>query len=231
MTELAFLKTAARPIAYRLRAGGSPTLVFLCGYASDMEGTKALILDGLAKDRGQALLRFDYSGTGSSPGQLPDGNVEMWVEDALAVIDEVTDGPLLVVGSSLGGWIGLHVARLRPDRVQAFVGIAAAPDFTDWGFTEEQRTAGAPMFQPHFFAAGDRMALLRDEIAIDCPVRLIHGEADQQVPYDVGLRTLVTLRSDDVQLTLIKGGGHRLTEPHEIATILDTISDLLEPTA
>src|SRR4051794_10573131 len=130
------IDVTGRRIAYRLRRGAGPTLVFLPGYASDMEGAKALALDGFARRRGLAMLRFDYSGTGSSGGRFDDGTLDLWLEEALAAIDQLVDGPLIMIGSSMGGWIALHLALLRPARVRALVGIAAAPDFTDWGFRD-----------------------------------------------------------------------------------------------
>src|SRR5262245_25711015 len=132
-SEIAYIEVAGRSIAYRRRKGTAPTLVFLPGYASDMEGAKALALDSFAAARGQAMLRLDYSGTGSSGGRFEDGTLDRWLDEALAAVDELTEGPLIPVGSSMGGWIALHVAQRRPERVQALVGIAAAPDFTDWG--------------------------------------------------------------------------------------------------
>ncbi|HEY8592146.1 MAG TPA: alpha/beta hydrolase [Sphingomicrobium sp.] len=233
-----------RSIAYRARPGSSPTLVFLPGYASDMEGTKALALDGFAQERGSSMLRLDYSGTGSSAGRFEDGTLALWLEEALAAVDELTDGPLILVGSSMGGWIALHLALLRPERVQALAGIAAAPDFTEWGFGPPQRAMleregrlGQPdpegRATPHlmtqaFWQSGQALRLLDGEIAIDCPVRLIHGEDDRDVPLDVAFRTMRALRSSDVQLNVIKGGGHRLSESHEIAAILHTVEGLLE---
>src|SRR5689334_9917242 len=110
------LNAHGRTIAYRLRAGGQPTLVFLPGYASDMEGAKALALDAFAERRGLGMLRFDYSGTGSSGGDFEDGTLALWLEDSLAGLDAVTEGPLILIGSSMGGWIALHVALTRPER-------------------------------------------------------------------------------------------------------------------
>lgn len=240
----AFLDVGDRRIAYRLRAGGSPTLVFLPGYASDMEGTKAVALDAFAAGRGLAMLRFDYSGTGASSGPFEQGTLALWLEDALAAIDRLTDGPLILAGSSMGGWIALHLALLRPDRVRALVGIAAAPDFTEWGLTSEQKAAlqrdgrieepnpygEAPqVFTRGFWESGQQLRLLDGPIAIDCPVRLIHGEQDEDVPLDVAFRTLRAVRSADVQLLTLKGGGHRLSEPREIDAILRTVAALLEP--
>src|SRR5215210_5275871 len=126
-------------LAYRMRAGGAPALLFLPGYASDMEGTKALAIDALAAERGLAMLRFDYSGTGASGGRFEDGTLALWLDDARTVIDTLTEGPLTLIGSSMGAWIALHLALAIPERVRALVGIAAAPDFTEWGFTPEQK--------------------------------------------------------------------------------------------
>src|SRR3954447_22637688 len=227
-SDIAYIEVRGRSIAYRCRSGASPTLLFLPGYASDMEGAKALALDAFAERRGLAMLRFDYSGTGSSLGQFEEGTLDAWIEEALAVVDQLTDGPLILVGSSMGGWLALHVAQLRRERVQALVGIAAAPDFTDWGFSDGDAAEKAGISRG-FWESGQRLRLLEREIGIDCPVRLVHGELDRDVPLDVAFRTLRKLRSADVQLTVIKDGGHRLSEPLEIETILRTVSGLLEP--
>jgi pimeloyl-ACP methyl ester carboxylesterase len=226
--ELAYIEVGGRSIAYRFRPGAEPTIVFLPGYASDMEGTKALALDAFAQRRGLAMLRFDYSGTGSSGGRFEEGTLALWLEEALAVVDRLTEGPIILVGSSMGGWIALHVALLRPDRVQALVGIAAAADFTDWGFADAA-AAELQGLAPGFWQSGQQLLLLGKDIAIDCPVRLLHGERDEEVPLDVAFRTMRALRSADVQLTVLKGGGHRLSEGHEINAILRTVATLLEP--
>jgi pimeloyl-ACP methyl ester carboxylesterase len=246
MNEIAHLELDDRRIAYRLRNGSSPTLVFLPGYASDMEGTKALALDAFAQERGQAMLRLDYSGTGSSGGRFEEGTLALWLEEALAALDRLTRGPLILVGSSMGAWIALHLALLRGERVKALVGIASAPDFTDWGMSSEQRSAllgegrieqpnpygpEAQVFTRAFFESGQRLLLLGSEIAIDCPCRLLHGEADREVPLEVAFRLMRALRSSDVQLNVLKGGGHRLSEPHEIQAIVKTLEALLEPKA
>jgi len=218
--------------------------MFLPGYASDMEGAKALALDGLAERRGLAILRFDYSGTGSSDGEFEDGTLGGWLAEALHMLDNFTQGPVILVGSSMGGWIALHIARQRPERVAALVGIAAAPDFTDWGYSEaekaelersgrlEQPNPYGP--EPHvttlrFRQSGQELRLLDSAIAIDCPVRLVHGDADSEVPLEIAMRTMERLRSADVQLLVLKGGGHRLSEPNEIDSILRTVAGLLEP--
>ena len=228
MTELRHFNVAGRRIAYRARSGSSPTLVFLPGYASDMEGAKALALDTFAAERGLAMLRFDYSGTGSSGGSFADGTVALWLEEAFAAVDALTDGPLVLIGSSMGGWIALHVALLRPERVRALVGIAAAPDFTEWGFADRDAAITQGLARG-FWESGQQLLLLGGEIAIDCPVRLIHGELDSDVPIEVASRLMRKLRSSDVQLNVLKGGGHRLSEPNEIRAILRTVTALLEP--
>lgn len=229
--EVQYNEVAGRSIAYRRREGSAPTLVFLPGYASDMEGAKALALDAFAGRGGHSMLRLDYSGTGSSAGRFADGTLANWLEEAVAAIDRLTEGPLIVVGSSMGGWLALHLALLRPERVRALVGIAAAPDFTQWGFTEEQaaQLTDESHLTPAFWESGQRMLLFGQEIAVDCPVRLLHGECDTDVPLDVAFRLLRALRSSDVQLNVLKGGGHRLSEPHEIEAILRAVAALLEP--
>ena len=226
MSKVAYLEIADRRIAYRQREGGSPTLVFMPGYASDMEGTKALAIDAFAGRRGIAMLRFDYSGTGSSSGRFEDGTLDLWLEEALQVIDRLSRGPLVLIGSSMGGWIALHIALLRPERVQSLVGIAAAPDFTDWGFTNDAADEGR--MTRRVWESGQRL-LLGGSIGVDCPVRLIHGECDEEVPLRVAFKTLRALRSSDVQLNVLKDGGHRLSTPHEIDAILRTVATLLEP--
>jgi pimeloyl-ACP methyl ester carboxylesterase len=194
-----------------------------------MEGAKALALDAFAAERGLSMLRFDYSGTGSSAGRFEDGTLALWLEEALAVLDQLTDGEVIVVGSSMGGWIALHLALLRPDRVRALVGIAAAPDFTNWGFADGD-AAVANNIARGFWESGQQLLLLDHPIGVECPVRLLHGELDRDVPLDVAFRLMRALRSSDVQLNVLKGGGHRLSEPHEIRAILDTVIALLEPT-
>ena len=231
-------------LAYRVRPGSTPTLVFLPGYASDMDGTKAVALDAFAERRGLAMLRFDYSGTGASAGRFEDGTLAGWLDEALAIIAQLTEGPLILIGSSMGGWIAVHLAMRLPDRVEALVGIAAAPDFTDWGFTGEQKEG----LQRHgkiewidsdsgelrvatraFWESGEAMRLLESPITVDCPVRLVHGDADRVVPVRVATGLMRQLRSADVQLQILKGGGHRLSEPREIEAILRTVTALLEP--
>lgn len=241
--DIAFADYRGSKLAYRLRPGGSPPLVFLPGYASDMEGTKAVALDALAGELGIAMLRFDYSGTGSSEGRFEDGTLGGWLDEALHLLDTLTEGQVIVAGSSMGGWIALLVAKHRPDRVAGLLGIAAAPDFTDWGFDEEAKAEmrrSGRLEEPNpygpepyvttlgFWESGEALRLLEGPIPVDCPVRLVHGDADGEVPVEIALRTMRQLRSADVQLTLVKGGGHRLSEPHEIEAILRAAASLME---
>jgi pimeloyl-ACP methyl ester carboxylesterase len=240
--DLRHLKFNGARIACRLREGGSPTLMFLPGYASDMAGTKALAIDAFAEARGLAMLRFDYSGTGASDGDFEDGTLGGWLDETLHMLDRNVDGPAILIGSSMGGWLAMLVARERPDRVAGLVGIAAAPDFTDWGYSGDEkqtlRDAGRleqpnpygpePHLTTHrFWESGQELRVLEEAIRVDCPVRLIHGDADAEVPVAVVMRTVEQLRSADVQLTIIKGGGHRLSERHEIEAILRSVAALV----
>lgn len=185
-------------LAYRHTPGAGPTVLFLCGYASDMNGTKALHLEQWAKARGQAYLRFDYAGCGESEGSFEDETLATWRDDALRMIDQGIEGPVVLVGSSMGGWIMALVAKARPDRVAGMVGIAAAPDFTDWGFTMEQKLAllqTGRIEQPNdygdaptvttraFWASGEANRVLVQPIAFDGPVRLLQGQKDKEVPW------------------------------------------------
>ena len=236
-----------RKIAYRLRDKHpdvpGPTLMFLPGYGSDMDGTKAVEIDRFAAAAGLAFLRFDYSGTGSSGGDFADGTLTRWLDEVVSAIDLLVEGPVLLIGSSMGGWLALHAALKRSERVAAIVGIAAAPDFTDWGYTPEQRQSlistarfetssaeGGPPLVTHarFVESGAALRMLHSPILIDCPVRLIHGDKDEEVPVGVAFKLLDSIHSGDVQLHLIKHGGHRLSQPHEIEALLRATAVLAE---
>jgi len=241
---IAFLERETGPrLAYRQLSGRGPAIVFLPGYASDMDGAKAVALHAYAEREGLSFLRFDYAGTGSSDGEFEDGTLASWTDDAALLIDRLTDEPVVLVGSSMGGWISLHLALRIRERIAAIVGIAAAPDFTEWGLPghlkdrlgagetlrREFPDGGAQVTTAGFWQSGQSMRLLDSEIAIDCPVRLIHGDLDDAVPLDIAFRLKDALRSADVQVTVIKGGGHRLSEAHEIDAILRTVAALVEP--
>ena len=224
--------------------GAGATVVFLGGYASDMTGTKATYLEAWCRARGRAFVRFDYQGHGRSSGRLVDGTIGAWRDDALAVLQECVSGPLVLVGSSMGAWIMVLVALAVPERIHALVGLAAAPDFTEdllWDrLGADERAAlerdgvirlpssyGEPLpFTWRLVEDGRRHLVLRAPIPLPCPVRLLHGTADEEVPWDTSRRLAEALRGRDVALTLVKDGGHRLSEPHELALLGATIASL-----
>jgi pimeloyl-ACP methyl ester carboxylesterase len=242
MTGLSRHSRAGRRLAYRHRPGRGPTLVFLPGYASDMEGSKATALDAWAAAEGRAMLRFDYGGCGASEGRFEDETLATWGDDAVAMIDRV-EGPVVLIGSSMGGWLMLLAALARPARVKALVGIAAAPDFTDWGYTPAQKRTirddgrlvepspygDAPTVTTRgFWESGEALRLLGGEIAFDGPARLLHGLDDGDVPWRISLDTAARLRSADVQTILVKGGDHRLSREGDVALLTRTVAALLE---
>ena len=230
-----------RRIAFRHLAGGGPAVVFLPGYMSDMAGGKATALAEWAAYEGRECLLLDYSGCGESGGDFGQGTLSRWRDEVVALIDAHATGKVVLVGSSMGGWLMLLVAQRLGERLAGLVGIAAAPDFTDWGYDEEQKAqlaAGRPVFEdnpygpeptpthPGFWADGQALRQLEEEIPLDCPVRLLHGQDDADVPPEVSLRLSAALRSSDVQVTLVKGGDHRLSREQDIALLLRTVAAL-----
>ena len=228
-------------IAYRFTAGAGPALVFLPGYMSDMAGGKATAVFDWAAAQGRACLLLDYSGCGTSDGDFAEGTLSRWRDEVLGLIEAKCTGPVVLVGSSMGGWLMLLVALAMPDKVAALIGIAAAPDFTDWGYDEAQKArlaAGETVYEDNpygpeptpmhaaFWRDGEAQRLLAGEIALTCPVRLIHGQADADVPWDLSLRLAAALRSADVQITIVKDGDHRLSREADIALLLRTIAAL-----
>jgi pimeloyl-ACP methyl ester carboxylesterase len=247
MTHAATTTIRARTgerLAFAARSGRTPTLVFLPGYMSDMQGSKAQALDAWCGREGHACLRLDYSGCGASEGRFRDGTLTRWRDDVIDVIaGAVPDGPLVLVGSSMGGWLMLLVALAMPARVAGLVGIAAAPDFTDWGFDAAQKAllaTGEDLVVPSayadepyvttadFWASGQANLLLGGCIGLDCPVRLLHGQADPDVPWQVSTRLAAALGSADVQTLLVKDGDHRLSRPEDIARLVRTVGTLLQ---
>ena len=230
-----------RRIAFRHIPGGGPAVVFLPGYMSDMAGGKATALAEWAAYEGRECLLLDYSGCGESGGDFGQGTLSRWRDEVVALIDAHVTGKVVLVGSSMGGWLMLLVAQRLGERLAGLVGIAAAPDFTDWGYDEEQKAqlaAGRPVFEdnpygpeptpthPGFWADGQALRQLEEEIPLDCPVRLLHGQDDADVPPEVSLRLSAALRSSDVQVTLVKGGDHRLSREQDIALLLRTVAAL-----
>ena len=231
-----------RRIAHRFSPGKGPALVFLPGYMSDMAGGKAQAVFDWSLRNGHSCLLLDYSGCGESSGQFSDGTLSRWREEVLALVEVHCPGPVIFVGSSMGGWLMLLCALALPEERRAgAIGIAAAPDFTDWGFTEEQKVLfrrGVTVHEdnaygpeptptyPRLWADGETLRLLDAEVALDCPVRLLHGQADPDVPWQLSLRLAGKLRSADVQVVLIKDGDHRLSREQDIALLLRTIAAL-----
>jgi pimeloyl-ACP methyl ester carboxylesterase len=230
-----------RRIAFRHNAGAGPAIVFLPGYRSDMAGGKATALFEWASAEGRDCLLLDYSGCGESSGDFPEGTLGRWQQEAAGLLASQLAGPVVLVGSSMGGWLALLLGRALGPRLAGLVGIAAAPDFTDWGYTAEQKRrlgSGETLLEenpygpeptpthPGFWADGQVRRVLGGEIAIDCPVRLLHGQDDGDVPPEISLRLARALRSQDVQVTLVKGGDHRLSRDGDIALLLRTVAAL-----
>lgn len=222
-----------------------PGIIFLGGFASDMTGTKAMALDAYCAATGRAYVRFDYRGHGQSSGKFTEGTIGAWRDDVLSVIDQLTEGPQILVGSSMGGWLMLLGALARPDRIHALVGLAAAPDFTeelmwqtmDAGMQQRLMTDGrieepsAYSDDPYVITRdliedGRKHLLLGSAIHIDRPVRLIHGQADEDVPFSVSLRLADRLVSRDVVVNLVKDGDHRLSRQQDIERLMLAIEEV-----
>ncbi len=232
-------------LGYAHLPGTGPTTVFLPGFRSDMTGAKALEIEAYCASLDRACLRLDYSGHGESEGVFEDATVGRWTEDALFLIDRLTEGPVVLVGSSMGGWIALLVALARPERVAGLVGIAAAPDFTEtliWQamppFEREALQRDGVMRVPSPYGEplaitrtlieeGRKHLLLQQTIAINCPVRLLHGQRDPDVPWQTAITLADRLGSDDVHVTLIKDGDHRLSRPSDLALLRGALGPLL----
>ncbi len=242
-----YLETpAGRRIAFQRRHGHGPGVVFLGGFRSDMTGTKALWLDDWAREKGRAFLRFDYSGHGDSSGSFEEGCIGDWFQDARDAIQALTNGPQVLVGSSMGGWIALLLARAMPDRIAGLVTIAAAPDFTEqgfWaGFDTSQRqalmTTGRVSLpsdydeQPyvitrHLIEEGRDHLVMTQPLSLPFPVRMLQGTADADVPVDWAMRLLDHAAGDNIRLTLVKGADHRFSSPECLALIARSIEDVL----
>lgn len=248
MSEPTFLDTPqGRRIAFCLTEGRGPTIVFLGGFRSDMDGTKALHLESWARARGQAFLRLDYSGHGRSSGDFLDGSIGDWAEDAFQAVTRLVEGRAILVGSSMGGWIALLLARRLADRICGLVGIAAAPDFTEdsmWaGASEAQRdalmregrieTPSDYSDEPYVITRrliedGRENLVLRTPLPLPFPVRLLQGTADEDVDLSVALRLLTHAEGGDIRLTLVKGADHRFSTPDCLAMIEAAAQDILD---
>lgn len=239
-------RTLTRPdgatIAYHHVAGRAPTVVFFGGFRSDMTGTKAMALDAWARRVGQGFVRFDYFAHGQSSGDFRDGTIGRWLDDSLTVIDTLTDGKLVLIGSSMGGWLSLLAARQRAARVAGWIGIAAAPDFTedlmlanlspqareklqqDGELRRPSRYSDEPdVLTWRLIEEGRKHLVLRAPLRIDGPVHLFHGLKDPDVPWSLSQRLLQHIDSPDVAATFTKDGDHRLSTPADIARLLAAV--------
>lgn len=235
-------------IAYHALPGRTPGIVFFGGFLSDMTGTKAMSLETLCRQTGQAFVRFDYFGHGASSGAFADGTISRWKADAVRILDEATEGPQILVGSSFGAWIMILAALERRERVAGMVSIAGAPDFTEdliWeGLSEEDRktleeTGSIDIANPYgdeptpishaLIEDGRKNLVLRGAIPLTCPVRLLHGLLDKEVPPETSLKLVTSLDSDDVTVTFIKNGDHRFSSIENLSRIFLTVAELLNP--
>ena len=248
MTNTLIRTDGTRLVYDRLNAQddiSAPGLVFLCGFGSDKEGSKALFLEEHAKKTGQSFVRFDYFGHGQSDGDFKDGTIGRWAEDVLAVIDELTTGPQILIGSSMGGWLMLLAALARKDRVAGLIGIAAAPDFTDdliWDdLTPDQQAAMARdgqialpnpyspedvIYPYQLITEGRNHFVLRDRMATPYPVRLLHGMDDEEVPWQTAEKLAASFDGHDINTILVEGAGHRFSEPDQIDILLANLGEV-----
>jgi len=232
-------------VAYVRSEGRAPGVAFLGGFRSDMTGTKAVALDAWARKERRAFLRFDYLGHGQSSGKFEDGTIGRWLEDSLAAVDKLTTGKLVLVGSSMGGWLSLLVARARPERIAGLVLIAAAPDFVvrmyealspadqaalerDGKLVRPSQYSPEPsVFTWKLIEEGRNHLVLDKKLALPCPVRLLHGQSDPDVPWEHSLRIAQHVKAPSVVTTFIKGGDHRLSAPEDIERLIANVEELV----
>ena len=240
------LSLPGRPaLGYHLHAGAGPTIVFLGGFASTMDGTKASFLDERCRAEARAFLRFDYRGHGASDGAFVDATIGEWRDDALAMLDEVVHGPCLLVGSSMGAWIATLAARARPGRVAGMVTVAAAPDFTElllrpaltatqkadlarqgWTPRPSRYGDGPYPIGRRLVEEGQHHRVLTGPIDVPAPLRALHGLADPDVPFGLSLRLVQAWRHPDAEALLVKDGDHRLSRPEDLERLADVVDRL-----
>lgn len=235
-----------RHIAYHLSEGKNPCVIFMGGFKSDMTGSKALALEAYCQTHGQRFVRFDYTGHGQSSGAFIDGTIGEWAQDALAVADALGGDEFILIGSSMGAWISLLTALACPDKVKAFIGIASAPDFTEkliWEQLDEAQKKGLTesgvFYAPSCYGEdpypitqkliedGRKHLLMDAPISLTCPVRLLHGDKDADVPWQHSVKLMELLASSDVQLRLVKDGDHRLSSPDHLQLLCNTLEEFL----
>ncbi len=234
-------------LAYHHSPGAAPGVIFLGGFTSDMTGVKATTLERWCRARNQAFVRFDYSGHGASSGQFAEGSIGGWAAEALAVLDQLTEGPQILVGSSMGAWLMLLTALARPARIAGLLGLACAADFTDYLLWERMDeplrerlrrerviSLPSPYGEPYIIAwrlveeAAQHRLLDRPELPIRCPVRLIHGMGDADVPWRTSIQIAEKLTSTDVRVILVKDGEHTLSREQDLRLLTRTLGAMLD---
>ncbi|XP_025897454.1 mycophenolic acid acyl-glucuronide esterase, mitochondrial isoform X1 [Nothoprocta perdicaria] len=247
-SSVSFLTRSDRPnLAYHKLKGRNPGIIFLPGFNSNMNGQKAIALEDFCNSLGHAFIRFDYTGCGNSNGNFEECTIGKWRKDVLSILDELTDGPQILVGSSLGGWLMLHAAMARPDKVAALVGVAVAADHLvttfnrlpietqkeiedkgEWKFPTKHSEEGYYTLTYDFIREAENHCVLNSPIPITCPVRLIHGMKDEDVPWQISLQVANRVLSRDVDVILRKGGRHRLSEKEDTKLLVNTVDDLID---
>lgn len=250
MTNIVFNKIAnaqGEDIAFQLRGGGELCFMWLCGYHSDMEGSKASVMDDFARENNHSSLRFDYSGCGKSGGDFEDGTISKWLAESQLMLDQLSTKSVVLVGSSMGGWISLLLAKNNPTKIKAMFLLAPAPDFTEdlmWNnFSEEAKKAiieNGYWLRPseydeepykitrELIEDGRNHLLLHQEIPINVPVRILHGMQDKDVPFERTIKLAQMIKSDDIRVQFLKSGGHRLSEPHELQILKSILQEISE---
>jgi pimeloyl-ACP methyl ester carboxylesterase len=245
---LGHLESGGARLAWRRNPGRGPTLLWLGGFRSEMSGTKASALADWAEGAGRDFLRFDYFGHGVSDGAFDDGTITRWREDALAIIDQLTGGPVVLVGSSMGGWLACLAALARPDRIAGLLLIAPAADFTErlmkpelgrealaeirrkgvWRRPSEYDPEGYPITRG-LLEDGARWSILLGPIPIEAPARILQGGADPDVPWRHALELAMALKSEDLVFSLVRDGDHRLSRPEDLARLVAFAEELIGP--
>ncbi|XP_027724372.1 mycophenolic acid acyl-glucuronide esterase, mitochondrial isoform X2 [Vombatus ursinus] len=221
-TNLSFLSRPDLPnLAYKKLKGKTPGVIFIPGYLSNMNGTKAMAIEEFCKSLGHAYIRFDYSGCGSSEGKFEDCTVGKWRKDVLSIIDDIAEGPQILVGSSMGAWLMLHAAIARPQKVAALVGIATAADSMVTQFNQLS-------VEYSFIKEASFHCLLHGPIPVTCPVRLLHGMKDEFIPWQTSMQIADHIISSDIDVILRKNGDHRMKEKEDIKLLVYTIDDLID---
>ncbi|KAM6144478.1 palmitoyl-protein thioesterase ABHD10, mitochondrial [Phoenicopterus ruber ruber] len=250
-SSVSFLTRPDRPnLAYHKLKGRNPGVIFLPGFNSNMNGLKATALEDFCSSLGHAFVRFDYTGCGSSDGKFEECTIGKWRKDVLSILDELTDGPQILVGSSLGGWLMLHAAIARPDKVAALVGVAVAADHLvttfkklpieaqkeieekgEWKFPTKHNEEGYYSLTYDFIREAENHCVLNSPIPITCPIRLIHGMKDGDVPWQISMQVADCVVSKDVDVILRKIGQHRMSEKEDTKLLVNTVDDLIDKLA